>query len=130
MRQDMFLSLWLTLCVWMQVAQKLYEGVQLSDGKAAGLITYMRTDGLHVGITLAAWVFLCSALLLDIAFHNLPVPNGGWIRNSLLILNFFFMWSICNCISYLLWWSNVFSIKKNHICKLTCIHEPWVISKF
>lgn len=40
--------------VVIQLAQKLYEGVQLSDGKAAGLITYTRTDGLHVGITLAA----------------------------------------------------------------------------
>ncbi|KAL6577561.1 hypothetical protein OROMI_009889 [Orobanche minor] len=32
----------------MKVAQKLYEGVQLSDGKTTGLITYMRTDGLHI----------------------------------------------------------------------------------
>ncbi|KAG5244572.1 DNA topoisomerase [Salix suchowensis] len=32
----------------MKVAQKLYEGVQLSDGKATGLITYLRTDGLHI----------------------------------------------------------------------------------
>ncbi|KAL8053172.1 hypothetical protein ABFX02_05G054300 [Erythranthe guttata] len=32
----------------MKVAQKLFEGVELSDGKAAGLITYMRTDGLHL----------------------------------------------------------------------------------
>lgn len=32
----------------MKVAQKLYEGVELSDGKATGLITYMRTDGLHI----------------------------------------------------------------------------------
>ncbi|KAL7154471.1 hypothetical protein ABFS83_03G004000 [Erythranthe nasuta] len=32
----------------MKVAQKLYEGVQLSDGKSTGLITYMRTDGLHL----------------------------------------------------------------------------------
>ncbi|CAN8326742.1 unnamed protein product [Cochlearia groenlandica] len=32
----------------LQLAQKLYEGVQLSDGKSAGLITYMRTDGLHI----------------------------------------------------------------------------------
>ncbi|KAI3458916.1 hypothetical protein Pfo_015579 [Paulownia fortunei] len=31
-----------------RLAQKLYEGVQLSDGKATGLITYMRTDGLHL----------------------------------------------------------------------------------
>ncbi|XP_020536598.1 DNA topoisomerase 1 isoform X2 [Jatropha curcas] len=32
----------------MKLAQKLYEGVQLSDGKATGLITYIRTDGLHI----------------------------------------------------------------------------------
>lgn len=32
----------------MKVAQKLYEGVELSDGKATGLVTYMRTDGLHI----------------------------------------------------------------------------------
>ncbi|KAI7756466.1 hypothetical protein M8C21_029400 [Ambrosia artemisiifolia] len=32
----------------MKLAQKLYEGVKLPDGKSAGLITYMRTDGLHM----------------------------------------------------------------------------------
>lgn len=32
----------------MKLAQKLYEGIKLSDGEATGLITYMRTDGLHV----------------------------------------------------------------------------------
>ncbi|KAK4774505.1 hypothetical protein SAY86_009440 [Trapa natans] len=32
----------------MKLAQKLYEGVQLSDDNAVGLITYMRTDGLHI----------------------------------------------------------------------------------
>ncbi|XP_051136021.1 uncharacterized protein LOC127254787 isoform X2 [Andrographis paniculata] len=32
----------------MKVAQKLYEGVQLSDDKATGLITYMRTDGVQL----------------------------------------------------------------------------------
>ncbi|KAM3252036.1 DNA topoisomerase 1 isoform X1 [Capsicum annuum] len=32
----------------MKLAQKLYEGIQLSDGKATGLITYIRTDGLHI----------------------------------------------------------------------------------
>lgn len=61
----------------MQLAQKLYEGVQLSDGKAAGLITYTRTDGLHVGIALAAWMFVCSAWLLSLVFHNFPMPIGG-----------------------------------------------------
>lgn len=40
----------LTYYWWMQLAQMLYEGVILSDGKATGLITYMRTDGLHVCI--------------------------------------------------------------------------------
>jgi len=34
-----------------QLAQKLYEGVELSDGVAVGLITYIRTDGFHVGIS-------------------------------------------------------------------------------
>ncbi|KAK9065444.1 hypothetical protein SSX86_014843 [Deinandra increscens subsp. villosa] len=32
----------------MKLAQKLYEGVKLPDGKLAGLISYMRTDGLHM----------------------------------------------------------------------------------
>ncbi|XP_074568449.1 uncharacterized protein LOC141824990 isoform X2 [Curcuma longa] len=32
----------------MKLAQKLYEGVKLSDDEATGLITYMRTDGMHV----------------------------------------------------------------------------------
>lgn len=32
----------------MKLAQKLYEGVQLPDGVSAGLITYIRTDGLHI----------------------------------------------------------------------------------
>ncbi|GMI97410.1 hypothetical protein like AT4G31210 [Hibiscus trionum] len=32
----------------MKLAQKLYEGIQLSDGEATGLITYTRTDGLHI----------------------------------------------------------------------------------
>ncbi|KAK2399152.1 DNA topoisomerase, type IA, core [Trifolium repens] len=32
----------------MKIAQKLYEGVELSNGIAVGLITYMRTDGFHI----------------------------------------------------------------------------------
>eukprot|EP00252_Welwitschia_mirabilis_P012826 TRINITY_DN28365_c0_g1_i1.p1 TRINITY_DN28365_c0_g1~~TRINITY_DN28365_c0_g1_i1.p1 ORF type:complete len:1248 (-),score=283.02 TRINITY_DN28365_c0_g1_i1:52-3795(-) len=32
----------------MKVAQKLYEGVPISDGEFVGLITYMRTDGLRI----------------------------------------------------------------------------------
>lgn len=32
----------------MQVAQKLYEGLDLGDGETVGLITYMRTDGVYL----------------------------------------------------------------------------------
>lgn len=32
----------------MKVAQKLYEGVRISDNEVVGLITYMRTDGLRI----------------------------------------------------------------------------------
>jgi DNA topoisomerase-1 len=34
----------------MSVAQQLYEGIELSGGEAAGLITYMRTDSTHVSV--------------------------------------------------------------------------------
>lgn len=48
LQQDAGNKLNFTATHTMKLAQKLYEGVQLSDGKATGLITYMRTDGLHV----------------------------------------------------------------------------------
>lgn len=48
LQQDAANRLHFSAIYTMKVAQKLYEGVQLSDGKAAGLITYMRTDGLHM----------------------------------------------------------------------------------
>ena len=32
----------------MQVAQKLYEGIDVGDGETTGLITYMRTDGVQI----------------------------------------------------------------------------------
>ncbi len=32
----------------MQIAQQLYEGVDIG-GETVGLITYMRTDGVHDG---------------------------------------------------------------------------------
>jgi DNA topoisomerase-1 len=32
----------------MRIAQQLYEGIDLGDGEAAGLITYMRTDSVNV----------------------------------------------------------------------------------
>ncbi|XP_010548523.1 PREDICTED: uncharacterized protein LOC104819919 [Tarenaya hassleriana] len=48
LQQDAANKLHFSTTYTMKVAQKLYEGVQLCDGKAAGLITYMRTDGLHI----------------------------------------------------------------------------------
>ncbi|GLT62945.1 hypothetical protein SLA2020_355460 [Shorea laevis] len=48
LQQDAANKLHFTATYIMKLAQKLYEGVHLSDGKAAGLITYTRTDGLHL----------------------------------------------------------------------------------
>ncbi|XP_074273592.1 uncharacterized protein LOC141597138 [Silene latifolia] len=48
LQQDAANKLNFTAAYTMKLAQKLYEGIEFSDGKAAGLITYMRTDGLHI----------------------------------------------------------------------------------
>ncbi|XP_017698131.1 DNA topoisomerase 1 isoform X2 [Phoenix dactylifera] len=48
LQQDAANKLNFTAAYTMKVAQKLYEGIKLSDEEATGLITYMRTDGLHV----------------------------------------------------------------------------------
>ncbi|XP_073272829.1 uncharacterized protein [Primulina huaijiensis] len=48
LQQDAASKLNFTASYTMKLAQKLYEGVQLMDGMATGLITYMRTDGLHL----------------------------------------------------------------------------------
>lgn len=47
----------------MQLAQQLYEGIQLSDDKATGLITYIRTDGLHVSTSLPAFFSVWPSLI-------------------------------------------------------------------
>ncbi|TKY58245.1 DNA topoisomerase 1 [Spatholobus suberectus] len=48
LQQDAANKLHFTASHTMKLAQKLYEGVELSDGVAVGLITYIRTDGLHI----------------------------------------------------------------------------------
>ncbi|KAJ6807002.1 uncharacterized protein M6B38_106945 [Iris pallida] len=48
LQQDSANKLHFTAAYTMKLAQKLYEGIKLSDAEATGLITYMRTDGLHV----------------------------------------------------------------------------------
>ncbi|CAN1331456.1 DNA topoisomerase 1 [Linum perenne] len=48
LQQDAANKLQFSTSYTMKLAQKLYEGVELSKGKARGLITYTRTDGLHV----------------------------------------------------------------------------------
>uniref|UniRef100_A0A2P2MBT8 DNA topoisomerase n=1 Tax=Rhizophora mucronata TaxID=61149 RepID=A0A2P2MBT8_RHIMU len=48
LQQDAANKLHFSSTYTMKLAQKLYEGIQLTDGKATGLITYHRTDGLHV----------------------------------------------------------------------------------
>ncbi|KAL2974810.1 hypothetical protein AAZX31_14G123900 [Glycine max] len=48
LQQDAANKLHFTASHTMKLAQKLYEGVELSDSVAVGLITYIRTDGLHI----------------------------------------------------------------------------------
>nr|XP_043624318.1 DNA topoisomerase 1 isoform X2 [Erigeron canadensis] len=48
LQQDSASKLHFASSYTMKLAQKLYEGVKLPDGKSTGLITYMRTDGLHM----------------------------------------------------------------------------------
>ncbi|KAL5723373.1 hypothetical protein ACHQM5_006780 [Ranunculus cassubicifolius] len=48
LQQDAANKLQFSAAYTMKLAQKLYEGVKLADNEATGLITYMRTDGLHV----------------------------------------------------------------------------------
>ncbi|OVA16878.1 DNA topoisomerase [Macleaya cordata] len=48
LQQDAANKLHFTASYIMKLAQKLYEGVKLSKDESTGLITYMRTDGMHV----------------------------------------------------------------------------------
>ena len=78
----------------MQLAQKLYEGIQLADGKAAGLITYPRTDGLHVRIFLPSTIppyyfllFLWQGSLVYLVASSLffPINCFGIFIHSLML---------------------------------------------
>ncbi|XP_020587950.1 uncharacterized protein LOC110029831 [Phalaenopsis equestris] len=48
LQQDSANKLHFTAVHTMKLAQQLYEGIKLSDKEATGLITYMRTDGMHI----------------------------------------------------------------------------------
>ena len=48
MQQDAFNKLRFSASKTMRVAQQLYEGLELGEQEATGLITYMRTDSLNV----------------------------------------------------------------------------------
>ena len=48
MQQDAFNKLRFSASKTMRVAQQLYEGLELGEEEATGLITYMRTDSLNV----------------------------------------------------------------------------------
>ncbi len=48
LQQDVFKKLRFTVKRTMQVAQRLYEGIELGEDGALGLITYMRTDSTRV----------------------------------------------------------------------------------
>ncbi|OVA15419.1 DNA topoisomerase [Macleaya cordata] len=48
LQQDAANKLHFSASYTMKLAKELYEGVKLSNDEATGLITYMRTDGLHI----------------------------------------------------------------------------------
>ena len=48
LQQEAYTRLGFTAAKTMQVAQKLYEGIELGREEAVGLITYMRTDSVNV----------------------------------------------------------------------------------
>jgi len=54
----------------MQVAQKLYEGIALGDEGAVGLISYMRTDSVH--LSQEALVEIRDVIARDFGTHALP----------------------------------------------------------
>ena len=47
MQQDASRKLGFSASRTMQVAQRLYQGIDI-DGETVGLITYMRTDGIEI----------------------------------------------------------------------------------
>jgi len=58
----------------MQVAQKLYEGVAIGDEGTVGLISYMRTDSVHLSVE--ALSELRDVIARDFGTHALPdKPN-------------------------------------------------------
>ncbi|KAK8967863.1 hypothetical protein KSP40_PGU003627 [Platanthera guangdongensis] len=48
LQQDSANKLHFSASYTMKLAQQLYEGIKLSDKESTGLITYMRTDGMHI----------------------------------------------------------------------------------
>ncbi|KAF9623581.1 hypothetical protein IFM89_003371 [Coptis chinensis] len=69
----------------MKLAQKLYEGVKLSDDEATGLITYMRTDGLHVSDVAAEDIrsLVIERYGQDFASESTPMLTGVLDEDSL-----------------------------------------------
>lgn len=61
----------------MQIAQKLYEGIDV-DGETAGLITYMRTDG----VTIAQEAIDSIRALIKQKFGNNYLPDKALIYKS------------------------------------------------
>lgn len=72
------------VCLYLQLAQKLYEGIKLSDDEATGLITYMRTDGLHVGIFFFHLYWTCS--FSDSEIYKSPRSKSHFVNFSYLTI--------------------------------------------
>jgi DNA topoisomerase-1 len=62
----------------MQIAQRLYEGMNLGDGDTVGLITYMRTDG----VTMAADAVSACRTLINSNYGANYVPHESRVYKS------------------------------------------------
>jgi len=77
LQQEASRKLGLSASRTMQIAQRLYEGVDL-DGETVGLITYMRTDG----VAISGEVIAAARQLIDREFGPKYVPDAPRVYRS------------------------------------------------
>lgn len=62
----------------MQIAQKLYEGIKIESGEVTGLITYMRTDSVHM----AQEAVMSSRQFIENSFGKAYLPSHPRVHKS------------------------------------------------
>jgi len=72
LQQEASRKLYLPAARTMQIAQRLYEGVDIGGGETVGLITYMRTDG----VQMAAEAIAAARAVIGQTFGGSYVPDS------------------------------------------------------